>query len=175
MRKVWAYALFLGVTAGIAGLDQATKAWVRAALPYGATWVPWEHWFPWLRIVHWGNTGVAFGLFPQGGRWFALLAAVILSVLLFSLPRLAQEGPLAVIAGGLIAGGAVGNLVDRLLHHGRVTDFIAVGTFPVFNLADAAISAGAVLYFLWGWFGSPSDAATSPRNPEPTPNPEGEG
>lgn len=97
-----------------------------------------------LTLSH--NQGVAFGL--AGGSVaplviFALAALVVVGVLLARNP----EKPSMWVAAGLVGGGAVGNLIDRL-RAGAVTDFIEIGSWPPFNLADVAITSGVVL-FAW--------------------------
>ncbi|RMD57366.1 signal peptidase II [Candidatus Parcubacteria bacterium] len=144
------YAGFALLVLCVLLVDQASKMMVRRLLPYGGFWLPLPSW-PWLRIVHWSNTGIAFGLFPEGGVLFAVLASLVLLVLLRRLPVLLTTGNWqTTVSVALIFGGALGNLADRL-HLGQVVDFIAVGAFPVFNLADAAITLGAGLLFLDLW------------------------
>lgn len=99
-----------------------------------------------IQFVHSRNSGIAFGFLSGEGALVPVLGLVVLAVVMAwfaSHPRL----PFAWLATGLIAGGAIGNLVDRL-RHGAVTDFISVGSFPSFNVADAAITCGVVLFAL---------------------------
>ena len=161
MRKVFHIVLVLILAGAVLALDQLTKAWVREALPFGASWAPWADRIPWLRIVHWSNRGAAFGMFQEGGALFAALAVIVVVLVLAYLPKMAQDPWLMRLGVALILGGALGNLVDRLTQ-GVVTDFIAVGQFPVFNLADASITLGALALFLAGWH----------HPPEPEPSPE---
>ena len=121
-------------------LDQVTKYLVRDLLAYGAS-------FPdvgFLRFTHTHNTGSAFGIF-QGQNlpliFVSFIGIAVLLAIYFSQPR---PGNLLRFSLGLMMGGAVGNLVDRL-HQGWVTDFIDVGPWPVFNLADASIVTGLVM------------------------------
>lgn len=172
MRRWWNAASVLLIAALVAAADQWTKAWIRHTLPYGAVWpAPWAKALPWLRILHWSNRGAAFGLFQQAGPLFAALAVVVVLVMLFYLPQLQREPWLMSLGLGLVLGGALGNLIDRL-SRGVVTDFIAVGAFPVFNLADASITVGAVAILLAGWLSdqgseqAPTIEETSPEAPE---------
>ncbi len=151
MRKVVAKYWFLALVSGsLIGLDQLTKAWVRGRLAYGASWAPIEELAGLLRIVHWSNTGAAFGLLPSGGLLFGAVAAIVSGAIIFYFPRIQERDWLLRTALALQLAGALGNMVDRL-HQGTVTDFVAVGNFPVFNLADASIFTGLVLLILATW------------------------
>lgn len=89
------------------------------------------------------NDGIAFGLAGGGGIWVILLSAVAL-VALGAFVAAAPAGWPSSLAGGLILGGALGNLVDRV-RLGEVTDFLLLPGWPAFNLADAAITAGVIV------------------------------
>jgi len=92
------------------------------------------------------NDGIAFGLAGGAGSLvivFSLVALVLLALFI----RTAPSGWLTDVAGGLILGGAAGNLLDRILE-GRVTDFIALPWWPTFNIADIGITVGVVLLIL---------------------------
>ena len=85
------------------------------------------------------------------GVWFFTVLAVIISILIIIyFPRIAKEDWPLRLALGLQLGGAIGNLIDRLTV-GHVTDFIAIGEFPVFNVADAAITMGVVVLIIGMW------------------------
>ncbi|HEY58156.1 MAG TPA: signal peptidase II [Anaerolineae bacterium] len=168
MRQWWKTGSVLLLAALVVAVDQYAKAWIRQALPYGAVWsAPWAETLPWLRIVHWSNPGAAFGLFQQAGPLFTALAVVVVLAMLFHLPQMQREPWLMRLGLGLVLGGALGNLVDRLTQ-GVVTDFIAVGAFPVFNLADASITVGAVAILLAGWAsGQDAEAGQETLTEEP--------
>ncbi|HAF62173.1 MAG TPA: signal peptidase II [Anaerolineaceae bacterium] len=143
--------LFLAVLAGvIIVLDQFTKNLVRMNLAYGEVWSPWEWLTPYARVVHWYNTGVAFGLFQGYGLLFTFLPMVVVVFILIFYSRLAGENWWMRVAIGLELGGAVGNLIDRI-RIGHVTDFISVGNFAVFNVADASITVGVVVMIIALW------------------------
>ena len=146
------YGSIFAIAAVIVILDQWTKSLVRVNLPSGATWLPesllWLS--PYARIVHWYNTGAAFGMFKDASMILTILAFVVIGAILFYYPQVEQDDWLLRLALSLQLGGALGNLVDRLTI-GHVTDFISVGNFPVFNVADASITIGAVLLFLSVW------------------------
>ena len=138
------YLILLGASGIVVAVDQWTKYLVRTRLEFGEVWAPIPAFAGWIRVVHWNNTGAAFGLFPSGGLVFTLIALVVSGAILYYYPRLpAGQAPLR-IALALQLGGAIGNLIDRLIQ-GTVTDFVAVATFPVFNLADASITVGVAV------------------------------
>ena len=107
----------------------------------------------WLVLTHVQNTGVAYGLFAGQGWPLVLLsvgATVVVPVLLWRAQLWRERPVLAALAAGLILGGALGNLIERI-QRGSVTDFLQVPPIPlfqVFNLADTAICVGAALLLL---------------------------
>lgn len=139
------------IAAGIAGavvlVDQLTKVWARAALDDASIDV-----IPgFLRLALAENSGAAFGFFKGGGQVIGVFAVVAVGVIFFAFRSVAHWGDL--IGLGLVLGGAVGNLVDRLtrgagLLDGRVTDWIDLWFIPNFNVADACISIGVALLLL---------------------------
>jgi signal peptidase II len=146
-------ALGLGVAAVIVALDQATKWWLLLTMQQNdGRFIEVAGFFD---IVLVWNRGVSFGMFNNdaglNGLLFSLLAAVIVVALLVWLRRAAS--PLIVIAIGLVIGGAVGNVVDRL-RLGAVVDFLDfhLGSWhwPAFNVADAAICVGVGLMIVDG-------------------------
>ena len=154
MRKVfrnyWGIFTIAGV---IIVLDQWTKWLVRTNIPAGQSWLPdsllWLS--PYARIVHWYNKGAAFGIFQEGSMVFTVLAFIVSAAILYYYPQVSsQDWPLR-LAMSMQLGGAIGNLIDRLTI-GHVTDFISVGTFPVFNIADSSISVGCVVLLLGVWW-----------------------
>ncbi|MEW6716163.1 MAG: signal peptidase II [Chloroflexota bacterium] len=151
LRKIVGRYGFLFLVAGlIIFVDQWTKHLVRTRLDFGEVWAPWSNVLPFIKVVHWTNTGAAFGLFQNLGLFFTVLAFVVIVAILYYYPRIPdEEWPLRV-ALAMQLGGAGGNLVDRLTVE-HVTDFIAVGNFPVFNVADSSISVGVALLLLGTW------------------------
>ncbi len=149
VRKYWT---IVTIAAVIVALDQWTKSLVRANLPFGATWLPESlAWLsPHARIVHWYNTGAAFGMFQNASMVLTVLAFIVIGIILYYYPRVEKADWTLRLAMSMQLGGAVGNLIDRLML-GHVTDFISVGNFPVFNVADASISVGAVVLLLGVW------------------------
>jgi len=144
------YAVLLPVAAVIISLDQWTKSIVRQQLEFGEVWAPWDWITPYARFVHWRNTGVAFGLFQNQNLLFAVLSFIISLVILVFFNKLTEDIGLLKLALSMQLGGSVGNLIDRLTI-GHVTDFVSVGNFPVFNIADASITIGVALMILGIW------------------------
>ena len=132
--------------------DQATKAWAQQALSDRAIEVT-----SWFNLVLAYNTGAAFSFLHDAGGWqrgfFIAVGAVIAPLLLLWLVRLGPGRRMEAFGIALVLGGAVGNLIDRI-RLGHVVDFIdwhvAGWHWPAFNLADTAITAGAVLLVLGG-------------------------
>ncbi|MFQ6122569.1 MAG: signal peptidase II [Dehalococcoidales bacterium] len=152
MRKVnrlqdkrWSVVFFLtGLLIVVA--DQLSKAWIKINLPEGQSLFE----IGFLRITHVHNTGAAFGLFP--GQSFALtivaligITVILIYVLVISHRFPLPNGILGKLALGLIFGGTLGNLIDRL-RLGYVTDFIDFGYWPAFNIADSAVTVGVIIF-----------------------------
>jgi signal peptidase II len=154
MRKIWRLGLVVSVLISCAGCDQATKNIARQSL---ASSSPVSLLNDAVRFEYTENSGAFLGLgsnLPREGR---LLLLVILTnaSLLFALALTVSTCSLNVeqwIGLSLLVGGGVGNLIDRILNDGAVVDFVRLGVGPfhtgVFNLADVAIVAGAILLFL---------------------------
>jgi signal peptidase II len=151
-RYIRDYVFLFGITTFIVLLDQWSKFQVRTQLMVGEVWAPWDWLLPYMRIVHAINSGAAFGMFQGMAGIFTVLALVVAVVIVYYFPKVPREDWLLRLAMALQLGGALGNLVDRLQHGGFVTDFISVGTFPVFNVADASISIGVALMVFAMWF-----------------------
>jgi len=136
----------------IVALDQWTKWLVRTNIPFSGSWLPegWNWLHPYARIVHWYNSGAAFGMFQNGNLVFTVLAFIVILIILYYYPLVERTDWTLRLALGMQLAGAAGNLVDRLTI-GKVTDFISVGTFPVFNVADASISVGVAALLLGVW------------------------
>jgi signal peptidase II len=142
--------LIFGLVVGVVLLDQITKAWAVASLadePLSIIGDRVE-----LRLSR--NPGGAFSILTGFTPLLAVLAAIVAIVLV----RVAQRAkdPVMVVALSLVLGGALGNLSDRLFRapgflRGEVVDFVRIGAFPSFNVADSAVTIGAVLLLLWGW------------------------
>jgi len=148
---------FYTIVIAVFGLDQISKEVIRRQLPLYGSWP--EEGF--LRIVHGLNTGSAFGLFSGFTSLLIIASIVGIGVVLYYF----QQQQITVIwyrlSIGLVVGGALGNLADRL-KDGAVVDFISVGWWPAFNVADSSISVGMVLLIItlllgerFGWISAP--------------------
>ena len=124
-------------------LDQLTKFVVRQTLQWHYSW-PADGFF---RFTHVQNTGSAFGLFQGHNLPLLIVSLVGIAVLAYIYHSQGQPTRLLRVSIALMLGGAFGNLIDRI-HQGHVTDFIDVGPWPVFNLADSAIVVGLITM---GW------------------------
>lgn len=150
VRNYWG---IITIAAAIVLLDQWTKWLVRSNIPAGESWLPdsllWLS--PYARIVHWYNRGAAFGMFQQGNMVFTVLAFIVIAAILYYYPQISKADWPLRLAMSMQLGGAVGNLIDRI-RIGHVTDFISIGNFPVFNIADSSITVGCVVLLLGIWW-----------------------
>ena len=154
----------------VIALDQFTKLMVLRFLGYAQEKVLIPGFF---KFVHWGNTGAAWSLFRGNNELLAGVAIVALLVLFLSRHHFDSRTLFSQVAFGLVFGGIVGNLIDRLWA-GHVIDFIyfylqqpagrEIG-FPAFNVADSAICTGVGLVFLITWR---SDRKAKPAEPSPS-------
>lgn len=138
--------LLLGVAVAVIVVDQVSKLWAVRALDDGPFYVIGS-----ARLALTTNTAGAFGL---GGSYVPFLALGALALVIWmATTGEATKRPVAAVAAGLVLGGAMGNLLDRLFRspgflRGAVVDFVDLRWWPVFNLADAAITCGCLL-LLW--------------------------
>ncbi len=128
------------VAAAVVAADQATKTWALHHLAAGPRHIVWT-----LQLDLTYNTGIAFSQVTGATALVTVVALVVLAGLVVVARR--TQGTYTAVVLGLVIGGALGNLADRLVrhHHGAVIDFIDLRWWPVFNVADAAISVGIVL------------------------------
>jgi len=133
------WVLLLAVS-GVLAVDQLSKYLVRTNMRLGESW-PSEGLF---RLTHGTNSGSAFGLFPNQTVLLAVASVLAIGFLVYFYRAHAMPRALLRFAIGLQLGGALGNLIDRL-RTGAVVDFIDVGAWPIFNLADSSIVVGMAL------------------------------
>lgn len=124
---------------GVIVLDQITKSLAKAALSKPVSLLPF------LELKFTTNTGAAFSLFQNYPDLLMWLSIIIIGLILYFLDKIVEE--IDGIALGLVLGGAIGNLIDRILF-GRVSDFIAFSFWPTFNVADSCIFIGAAIVIL---------------------------
>lgn len=158
-----AWPLFGGLAAMIVAADQLTKAWLIGFLAPGASVAVVDDW---VRLVFSQNRGGLFGLLQGQVLVFAALSLVVIALIVGYHARAGRD-PWLSLALGLLLGGAIGNLIDRL-RFGYVVDFVDAGVgdlrWYTFNVADAAISTSLVLLFALAlWPGLRRGA--SPRTP----------
>ena len=141
----WLNVVFFLITLLVVAGDQLSKLWVRS---YSESQTIFEAGL--FRIIRAHNTGAAFGLFQDQSLLLtiiALISVVVMLVLVFLFSRhlsfLSKKS--SRLALGLVLGGTIGNLIDRI-HLGYVTDFIDIGIWPAFNIADSAITVGVILF-----------------------------
>jgi signal peptidase II len=155
--------LLIGLVPALAALvfaaDQYTKYLVSTNLAIGQAWMPLAAFEPIVVIRHVRNSGAAFGMFPQGGLLFLLIAIVVVCAIAWYYYRRAHSAPLWVrLSLGLMLGGALGNLIDRI-RFGFVVDFVDFGWWPVFNVADSSIVVGVTMLAFYMAFIQPKEVA----------------
>jgi len=131
------------VAVAVLAADQILKEAVRSGMARGET----RELLPFLDLTRVTNEGIAFGLFPGRQAVVAGLTLVALCLIAVALAGLVRRNMTAAVGAGLLVGGSVGNLLDRVLH-GGVTDYIDFALWPAFNLADIGITSGAALVVL---------------------------
>jgi signal peptidase II len=132
-------------------IDQLTKFLIRRYMVYGETWAPWDWMMPYVRLLYIHNTGAAFGMFKDANPVFMVLAVIVSGVIIYYYPTIPEEEKVIRFALSLQLAGAVGNLIDRIIF-GRVTDFISVGNFAIFNVADSSITVGVIILLIAVWW-----------------------
>ncbi len=143
--------LTMAIALAVIALDQLSKHWAVNALtgqpPRHVAWtLQWNLTF---------NSGMAFSSGTGLGPFIGLVAIVVVVVVVAGVRK--NPSKVVAVAAGLVVGGALGNVADRLFRgdgwlHGSVVDFIDFQWFPIFNVADMAVNIGAVLFVLWSLF-----------------------
>lgn len=131
------------IALAVIAADQMLKAIVRVTITPGEP----VDLLPGVDLVNTLNTGIAFGLFPGNRGLVAALTLVAIAVIATLLVGFSGRHRLVPIGGGLLVGGSLGNLIDRVAQ-GGVTDYLAIGTWPPFNIADMGVVTGAALLVL---------------------------
>ncbi|MEB2289096.1 MAG: signal peptidase II [Anaerolineae bacterium] len=146
-RAMGRWLLLLSVATLAILADQASKAYVVRHLGLYESWAPVSALERVFRFTHVHNTGAAFGLFPQGGVVFLVIAVIVSAIILYYYRQVSSNGWLIRLALGLQLGGALGNVIDRV-RLGYVVDFLDVWRWPVFNVADSCVVIGVGLLVL---------------------------
>lgn len=163
----------LAIVVAVVAIDQLTKTWALHTFLYRPRHIIWT-----LQFVVAYNTGTAFSLFSGRGAGpvIALVAVVVVIIVVRTL-RFVTGWP-AVVGSGLVVGGAIGNLADRAfrtdgagLLQGAVVDWIDFGWWPVFNIADMAITIGAIMLGFAAFFAPHPDDGEEASEPVATPDP----
>jgi signal peptidase II len=152
-RRYHNWLILLGIAASTLIADRVTKQIIANSLTLNETWdLPFSALQRVVSLTYTTNTGAAFGLFPNQGAFFIVIAFMVISAIIFYYRHLPAGYGLARVALGMQLGGALGNLIDRL-RQGYVVDFVDLNfwpleNWPVFNLADSAIVVGVGLLAL---------------------------
>lgn len=172
LAKTSTYKVLFFVAIVVFVLDQLTKAWIFNTMPLGTYWGDGtieviENFF---YIVHIGNEGAAWGIFHGQGTFLALFAIGALFAIFKFRESLELKRRSMQIAFGMLIGGVVGNLIDRLVH-GHVIDFLDFhlpfsipyllndGRYPAFNIADCGIVIGVFTYIILSFFSASEEQA----------------
>ena len=135
----------IGLSSLVIVIDQATKYWIQSRMAYGESWPIFTDIF---HITYILNPGAAFGILENKTWFFIAVALVLLVGVAYLYPRL-PENMIVKLGTGLLVGGAIGNLIDRV-RIGYVIDFFDFRIWPIFNVADICIVCGVacLAYFL---------------------------
>lgn len=163
--RIAAYRLLWIVGAVVLGSDLLTKYWIVARIPFSDRFHTHAYTVidGFFYLVHVGNTGAAWSMFSGRSGWLALFAATTLMLIFVWRRALGLQQRLTQFAFGLLCGGIIGNLIDRL-RYGHVVDFVDLHfgnyVYPTFNVADSGICIGVGLYLIHS-LRQPNDAAPS--------------
>lgn len=149
-ERLFSFLILVSVAFLVLALDQLTKIAVATSLPEGGWWSPFPGLVRVFRITHITNSGAAFGIFPNQGNFFLAIAVIVAAAIVLYYRYLPTGSWLVRVSLGLQLGGAIGNLIDRM-RYGHVVDFVDIGFWPIFNVADVAIVTGVAIlaYCLW--------------------------
>lgn len=165
VSRLLRYRWLLGLATGVFVLDQVTKLWIAATLPFNTYGAPGhiEIVPGFFNLVHVGNTGAAWSVLSGRSTLLALLALVALAAIFLFRRHLGLERRVVQIVFGLLCGGILGNFVDRIAY-GHVVDFLDFHfgsyIYPTFNVADSGIVCGVALYVILSFRPVPEDSAS---------------
>jgi signal peptidase II len=170
-RRWW---VLLVVLSSVLTLDQIVKTLVVIGLKVGQSWVPVPAIGEYIKITRSFNRGAAFGILPEAGDLFLVLALVTIALFVINYPRLPANAWMSRLSIGLISGGALSNALDRLRFE-HVVDYVHVQLTPTFanisNLADHAITVGVILLMIDQWRTEEKGEDTAPADSESNPDP----
>ncbi|MDH3301037.1 MAG: signal peptidase II [Acidimicrobiia bacterium] len=175
-RRLGGLRWALPVVSAVAVVDQLTKQWALDRLLPGSCDTPDAciDLIAGARLHLVFNTGAAFARGQGFGQILGILVSVITVALLVAAAR--RQDRLGPVLLGLVAGGAIGNLIDRVTRaddgfgSGAVVDFVDLGWWPVFNVADAAVVCGVIGFVALAWLRSEPDPDDAPPSPEHQPS-----
>ena len=138
--------LFILTAIFVVVFDQVSKYLVRDSMTIGQS-IPQEGF---IQLTYVYNTGGAFSLFSDQTRFLIIAASIGVIAIIFCYWLLREKNVVIRIGLGLLLGSALGNLIDRIFLNGRVTDFISIGYWPIFNIADLAgvIGVGLIMIYI---------------------------
>ncbi len=141
------HLIFFGIVALIFLLDQAIKYCIRSKIALGGSVLVIPNIF---HLTNFKNTGAGFSILQDQTLILIFISLMVVGYILFSLDKIMQRKPLFQYLVALVLGGALGNLYDRIVF-GYVTDFLDFQVWPVFNIADSALSIGilGIIVYLW--------------------------
>ncbi len=149
-RRLDSLATLFMIGGLIFAADQLTKALVLKNLRMSDVWAPVPAWEKLFRIIRTFNTGAAFGFFEKGGNFFMIVAIIVILIIIYYIATYPALPKIVQISLGLQLGGALGNMWDRV-QHGYVVDFVDIGFWPIFNVADISIMIGVTILAIWLW------------------------
>lgn len=145
------YAMRFGGIAFIAGIVALIDGWTKSLVMKHFVLGESRRVFSWFYLTYVHNTGTAFGMFQGNNKALLALALVIFALMLYAARGLTEQGGYwGAIGVALVLGGALGNIYDRI-QYGQVIDFIDWRVWPVFNVADSAITVGTVSLMIGLW------------------------
>ena len=150
------WVLMLAISTVIAA-DQLSKFLIRENLDVGESWPATGV----VRLTHGTNTGSAFGLFPNQTLFLIVASVIAIGFIYYFYKTHAMPRRVVALAIGMQLGGAIGNLIDRL-RVGEVVDFLDVGRWPIFNLADSSIVVGMAILMGYLFFSGKEPRPDSP-------------
>ena len=141
------YSLIFSAAFLVILIDQISKFIIRNSMHLSQSIPVVKNIF---HITYIQNLGAGFGILQQQTLFLILVSAIVVSVILFYSKRIGKKDRLLQIIAGIVLGGTVGNLIDRIIY-GYVIDFLDFRIWPVFNIADSAVTIGVILLIAYYW------------------------